>query len=213
MVETHAFPTGAFFVENPGWLSGGAVRWATQLLGLRDDAELDRVAATAPPGAGGVVFVPALAGAMTPVWRPHARGALYGLAAGHDRAHVARAVLEGLAFACRDVVERLARLDIARADADVLVLGGGGRSATWMQIRADAVGAVHRVAARTDSCAVGAAMIALVAAGLAPDLAAAASRAEPPRAAFQPEHRLDDAYERYRRTIDALARLADSSWV
>ena len=108
MVETHAYPTGAFFVENPGWLSGGAVRWATRLLGLASDAELDQLAATAPPGADGVTFIPALAGAMTPVWRATARGTLHGLAAAHDRAHVARAVLEGLAFAARDVVDRLA---------------------------------------------------------------------------------------------------------
>jgi len=49
MVETHAYPTGAFFIENPGWLSGGAVRWAVRLLGLADDAELDHLAALAPP--------------------------------------------------------------------------------------------------------------------------------------------------------------------
>ncbi|MEO7734167.1 MAG: FGGY family carbohydrate kinase, partial [Kofleriaceae bacterium] len=70
MVETHAAPAGGFFVENPGWMSGGAVRWASQLLGLPDDAALDALAAAAPPGADGVTFVPALAGAMTPVWRP-----------------------------------------------------------------------------------------------------------------------------------------------
>src|SRR5690606_24960365 len=67
MVETHCYPTGGFFVENPGWLSGGAVRWATRLLGLADDAAFDAAAATAPSGAGGLTFVPALAGAMTPV--------------------------------------------------------------------------------------------------------------------------------------------------
>jgi xylulokinase len=81
MVETHVFPTGAFFVENPGWMSGGAVRWATRMLGLSGDAELDALAQGAPAGAAGVTFVPALAGAMTPVWRPHARGTLHGLAA------------------------------------------------------------------------------------------------------------------------------------
>jgi xylulokinase len=212
MVETHAFPTGAYFVENPGWLSGGAVRWAVQLLGLPDDAALDRLAEAAPPGAAGVVFVPALAGAMTPAWRPHARGALYGLAAGHDRAHVARAVLEGLAFACRDVAERLAAMGVARATDGVVVLGGGGRSAAWLQIRADALGAPHHVAARADSCAVGAAMIAAVAAGLAPDLAAAAARAEPAGATFRPQRSLDDAYARYRRAALALAPLADARW-
>ena len=196
MVETHAFPTGAYFVEHPGWLSGGAVRWAARLLGLSSDAELDALAASAPPGAGGITFVPALAGAMTPVWRPDVRGALHGLSAAHDRSHVARAVLEGLAFACRDVVERLAALGLQASE--LLALGGGAASRTWMQLRADALGRPHHVAARTDTCAIGAAMIAAVAAGLHRDLAAAAAFAPPPAETFHPRNSLDDAYARYR---------------
>jgi xylulokinase len=210
MVETHAYPTGAFFVENPGWLSGGAVRWATRLLGLHDDAELDALAAAAPPGAGGVTFMPALAGAMTPTWQPHARGALYGLAAAHDRAHVARAVLEGLAFAERDVVERLAALGLGTAR--VLVLGGGGKSATWTQIRADALDRPHDVAARSDTCPIGAAMIAAVAAGMQPDLATAAATAPPPSRTMMPAASLDDAYERYRTLQAQLASLGEQPW-
>jgi len=65
MVETHAYPSGAFFVENPGWLSGGAVRWAQRTFGFASDADFDAAAASAPAGADGVTFVPALAGAMT----------------------------------------------------------------------------------------------------------------------------------------------------
>ncbi|MBV8761169.1 MAG: hypothetical protein JO257_27985 [Deltaproteobacteria bacterium] len=195
MVETHAYPTGAFFVENPGWLSGGAVRWATRMLGLASDAELDALAAQAPPGADGVTFVPALAGAMTPVWDPQRRGALHGLAASHDRPHVARAVLEGLAFACRDVAERLAQLGLPHREA--LVLGGGTHSALWLQIRADALGIAHHVAARSDSCAIGAAMIASVAAGIHRDLAAAAATAPPRRAVIEPAANLDAAYALY----------------
>ncbi|MGN6109757.1 MAG: xylulokinase [Kofleriaceae bacterium] len=210
MVETHLYPTGAWFVENPGWLSGGAVRWAVQLLGLSGEAELDALAASAPPGAGGVTFVPALAGAMTPVWRPHARGTLHGLAAGHDRAHVARAVLEGLAFACRDVIDRLVELGLPAAR--VCLLGGGARSAVWAQLRADATGRPHELSAHADSCPFGAAMIASVAAGLHPDLAAAAALAPAPRAVFEPGASLEDAYARYRRLIDQLAPLAKAPW-
>lgn len=212
MVETHAYPTGAFFVENPGWLSGGAVRWAVRLLGLAGDAELDALAAAAPPGAGGVTFIPALAGAMTPVWRPHARGTLHGLAASHDRRCVARAILEGLACAARDVIERLAALGLP-ADR-VLLLGGGSRSATWAQIRADLLGLPHDVAASTDTCPIGAAMIASVVAGVHPDLAAAARTAPPPRRRFEPDPggAADDVYGRYRRLVDQLAALSASPW-
>ncbi len=197
MVETHAYPTGAYFVENPGWLSGGAIRWATRMLGLASDSALDALAASPPPGADGVTFIPALAGAMTPAWRPRARGALHGLTAAHDRAHVARAVLEGLAFACRDVAARITALGLPLRD--VHLLGGGSRSAIWAQLRADALALPHHVAARTDTCAVGAAMLAAVAAGLVPDLAAACALAPPPARTVTPATSLDEPYARYRR--------------
>jgi xylulokinase len=214
MVETHAAPAGGFFIENPGWMSGGAVRWATHLLGLADAAALDALAAAAPPGADGVTFVPALAGAMTPVWRPHARGTLHGLAAGHDRGHVARAVLEGLAFAARDVVARLGELGLATRD--VVLLGGGARSRIWAQIRADVLGCPHHVAAVRDATPIGAAMIAAVAAGLAPDLATLAARVPPPTATFTPDPdaraAAEAAYARYQRLVGQLAPLATAPW-
>ncbi len=214
MVETHAAPAGGFFVENPGWMSGGAVRWAQGLLGVASDAELDALAAAAPAGAGGVTFVPALAGAMTPVWRPHARGTLHGLAAGHDRGHVARAVLEGLAFAARDVAARLGTLGLAARE--VVLLGGGARSRVWAQIRADVLGVPHHVAARTDATPIGAAMIAAVAAGLADDLVTLAARVPPPAATFAPRRGAqaasDEAYARYRRLVAHLAPLATTPW-
>jgi len=214
MVETHVYPTGAYFVENPGWLSGGAVRWTVRMLGLSGDAELDALAQTAPIGAGGVTFLPALAGAMTPVWRPHARGTLHGLAAGHDRGHVARAVLEGLAFAARDVVVRLGELGLATRD--VLLLGGGARSRVWAQLRADVLGLPHHVAARTDATPIGAAMLALVAAGAAPDLATLAARVPPPSATFAPDAAAGQAaaaaYGRYQRLVAQLAPIATAPW-
>jgi xylulokinase len=210
MVETHAYPTDAYFVENPGWLSGGAVRWALRALAIASDAELDALAASAPPGADGVTFVPALAGAMTPVWRPHARGGFYGIAAGHERAHLARAVLEGLAFACRDVAERLAQMGLATDRA--LLLGGGSRSAVWAQIRADALGKPHAVAWSADTCPVGAAMIAAVAAGIHADLAAAAACLPPSTQTFAPRGNLDVAYARYVRLVAQLAPLATAPW-
>ncbi|CAN5889607.1 xylulokinase [soil metagenome] len=206
MVETHVFPGGGYFIEHPGWLAGGAVRWAVQLLGLGSDAELDALAATIPAGAGGLTFLPALAGAMTPVWRPHARGTLHGLSASHTRAHVARAVLEGLTFASRDVVDRLIALGVPARD--VLLLGGGARSRIWAQLRADALGLRHATAANVDTCPLGAAMIAAVAAGAHRDLASAAACAAPPSETFTPGSSdtvdaLGAAYARYQ----ALGRL------
>jgi xylulokinase len=213
MVETHVYPScnanKLFFVENPGWLSGGAIRWATRLLGLADDRALDALAASAPPGANGVTFVPALAGAMTPVWRPDLRGSLHDLTAAHDRSHIARAVLEGLAFACKDVADRLVAMKLPISD--VLLVGGGAKSRVWAQLRADALGLPHRVAANPDTSPLGAAMIASVAAGIHADLAAAAGlvstvtdEVSPNPDAAAP---LAAAYRRYRLLVGHMASL------
>jgi xylulokinase len=207
LVETHAYPAGGWFVENPGWMSGGALTWLSEILGEADPSILDAAAAAVAPGADGLLFLPALSGAMAPAWRPGARGAFYGLTPAHGRGHLVRAVLEAMAHACRDVVERLAALGLATGD--VLLLGGGGQSRTWAQIRADVLGRRHVVAARGDTCAVGAAYLAAVAAGSAPDLQRAIAHA--PVAAgvtVEPEARHrgahDDAYRRYRALFAAL---------
>jgi xylulokinase len=206
LVETHAYPAGGWFVEHPGWMSGGALAWLGALLGEPDPAALDALAAPIAPGADGVCFVPALAGAMTPVWDPGMTAAWSGLTAAHGRGHVVRAVLEAMALAERDVIDRLAALGVATAA--VLVLGGGGRSSVWTQIRADATGRPHAPAARTDTCAVGAAMLAAVAAGALPDLAAAARRVPPPGAPVLPraEHAAAyaEAHDRAHRVFAAL---------
>ena len=209
LVETHAYATDAAFIENPGWLSGGAVAWLRRTLGAADDAELDRWAASAPPGAGGVTFLPALSGAMAPAWRPAATGCFHGLTAAHDRGHLARALLEGCAFAMRDVIDRLAELGVPTGE--VLLLGGGSRSGLWAHIRADLLGRPVQVAAHADTCPLGAALLAAAAAGLAPDLTAAAASVAGPRRTIDPDpaHKaaLDHAYRRYHDLFAALAPL------
>ena len=208
LVETHAYPAGGFFIENPGWLAGGAVRWLGELTG-RDAAALDLAASAAPVGAGGVAFLPALGGAMTPAWNPSARGAFVGLAPGHDAGHLTRALYEACAFAMQDVAVRLAELGLpARA---IRLLGGGGRSRTWAQIKADASGVPVELAGDLDGCPLGAAMLAAVAAGLAPDVATASSWAPAPAATIEPIAAHADAmaegHARYRRLHDAAALL------
>ncbi len=210
LVETHLFPGGGYFVEHPGWLAGGAVRWAAGLFGL-DDRSFDMIAAQAPPGANGLMFLPALAGAMTPVWRPHARGSLHGLSLSHGTADIARAVLEGLVFSTRDVANRLRAMGLA-IDGAVLV-GGGARARHWSQLRADALGIVHRTAANVDGSPLGAALIAAVAAGAYPDPATAARSIAAPTETFSPDPAarvaLDEAYARYRSLGERLGLSAD----
>ncbi len=209
LVETHAFPTPGYFVEHPGWLAGGALTWLGELLGVDDPAALDALAAPVAAGADGLTFLPALTGAMTPAWHAGARGAFYGLTPAHGRGHVVRAVLEACAFGARDVIDRLDALGVPTDH--VVLAGGGSRSALWAQLRADITGRAHHVAAQRDTCAIGAAMLAAVAAGAIPDLVTAAGLAPPPAAIVPPDPAAAGAcaaaHARYRRLFDALRPL------
>jgi xylulokinase len=211
LVETHDYPGGRFFIENPGWLAGGALAWFIETFRLGDVRELDALAATAPAGCEGVTFLPALSGAMAPQWIASARGCFYGLSAAHGSGHLARAVLEGCAFAMRDVLERLQEMEVAIRS--ILLLGGGARSRIWAQIRADLTGLSVAVPAVVDTSPLGAAVLAAVAAGLQPDLLEAARRVATEATIVAPDAGLreayDDAYGAYRKLFDSLRPMFD----
>lgn len=206
LVETHAFPGGLYHLGNPGWLCGGAVRWASALLGCASDAEFTALAEQAPAGCDGLVFIPALNGAMAPRWNAAARGSFIGLTPRHGPPHLARAVLEGTAFAMRDVVDRLAALGVA---TDRLrLMGGGARSRLWCRISADVAGRPAEIQDTSDASALGAALIAAVSAGIVPSLAEATVRRKcdlslvAPDASRRPVY--DAAYRFYRDAFAAL---------
>ena len=203
LVETHAHAVpGMWFIENPGFVSGGSILWCANLLGV-SQAEVFALAETAEPGCKGLVFVPALSGSMAPRWNDLARGSFTGASMDHGRAEWCRAVLEGCAFALRDVIDRMAEMGLSTDD--VRVTGGGARSRLWMGIKADTLGRDTRPVLG-EGTATGAACLAVVAAGWYPDLyAATADLVElgEPVAATSSEA-LEDAYRRYRRVFDAL---------
>ncbi len=209
LLETHAYPGGAYFIENPGWLSGGAVTWIGDMLGGLDFAAFEALVTAAPAGCDGLTFIPALTGAMAPEWLPEARGCFYGLTPAHGRGHLARAVLEGCAFAMRDVVDRLAEMRVATES--LLLLGGGARSAAWAQMRADVTGRAVTIPSCVDSAPIGAAMLGFVAAGRARDLAGVAAALPRDHRVLTPDARkteiYDAAYRRYRRLFQALRPL------
>ncbi|MCG8420457.1 MAG: hypothetical protein MJE77_21190 [Proteobacteria bacterium] len=168
LVETHCYANDDFFIENPGWLSGGAMSWLREIVGVGDFDALDAAASSVPPGSDDLLFLPALSGAMAPEWIPTARGCFYGLTTAHGRGHLARAVMEGCAFAMLDVVERLIALDVSVQS--ILLMGGGARSRLWAEIRSYVTGLPVERVRRVDTCPVGAAMLAAVAAGISNDL-------------------------------------------
>jgi xylulokinase len=84
LVETHRYVGADLnYIENPGWVCGGALEWLRALLSIADFACYDSLAAKAAPGSDGLLFLPALTGAMTPEWIAAARGCFYGLTPSH----------------------------------------------------------------------------------------------------------------------------------
>jgi xylulokinase len=198
VVETHAHAiTGLLLVENPGFVSGGCTLWCAEAILGTDQAGLFELAARAPAGSDGVLFVPALSGATVPRWNDRMRGVFAGLGMNHDRGHLARAVIEGCTFALRDVMGRLDALGLA--GPEIRVVGGGGRSELWLQIKADVTGRIVRQVTAQEPTALGAAVLAGLAAGVFADAADAVDRTVTlaPRA-YEPDPRVGAVYqERY----------------
>ena len=189
--------------------TGEALDWLAQLFYAgpsraprqADYARLERAAAAAAPGVGGLVFAPVLGDGERD--DPALRGAITGLSLRHDRGAVARAALEGIACGVRARLETLARTS---APATELRVSGGGALAVWNQIKADVTGIpVTRVAG--DSTAAGAAMLAGLGAGIYRDAAEAVAAGYRPsgRAEPDPAHRAryDDLYQRYTELLAA----------
>jgi xylulokinase len=207
LVETHAHAApGRLLVENPGFVSGGSTMWlAGSVLGVDQGVVFD-LAGQAPPGADGVIFLPALSGSMAPRWNENMRGAFTGLAMNHDGRHLARAVLEGCAFALRDIVDRLADLGLR---GEVRVVGGGARSQLWLEIKAGVLGRPVRPVLAEEATALGAALLAGTAADTFADLDDAVTRAvklAPSSVDPVPgdRERYDEAYAQYRTLFDAV---------
>ena len=119
--------------------AGAALAWFRRT--LSGDITFDELvsdAASVPPGADGLTFLPYLTGERTPHADANARGVFAGIHAGHERAHLTRAVMEGVVFALLDSLELMRGLD---ADAsEVVAVGGGARSEFWRQMQADVFG-------------------------------------------------------------------------
>ena len=157
--------------------AGGAFSWyqeqlARELAGASDAAaRLDAEAASVPRGAEGVTFLPYLQGERTPHRDAAARGAILGLSLAHTRAHLTRAVLEGITFALRDSVTILQALGLA--PSHLLLTGGGAKSALLRRLQSEIFGLPVTTVNREEGPAYGAALLAAVGAGAFPDLPAA----------------------------------------
>ena len=213
LLETHSYLNGQSFVSNPGWLSGGAVVWFLTTFGVGTPDDLAGLAETSAAGAGGLLFLPALAGAMAPRWAAGARGAFYGLTPSHGRAECGRALIEGCAFALRDVVERFDALGVPASR--IRLTGGAARNRLFAQIRGDATQRPVEYGAAENAAPLGAAALASVAAGWFEDIAEAAEALPRDYRTLEPDASAkaayDDAHGRYRRLFDLLSPMFEEA--
>jgi glycerol kinase len=142
-------------LEGAVFVTGAAIQWLRDGLGLIDDAAESEALAASVDDNGGVYFVPALAGLGSPHWRADVRGTITGLTRGTTRAHLVRAALEAAAYQTADVLEVMPKLDHLRAD------GGMTRNRWLMQFQADVLGIPVETAREPEQTALGAALLAL----------------------------------------------------
>ncbi|WP_176014964.1 FGGY-family carbohydrate kinase [Victivallis sp. Marseille-Q1083] len=143
-----------------------------QFAGEVSYAELDALAAAVPPGSDGLLLLPHCAGSVSPLTNPGARGVAYGITLAHHRGHWARAVMEAVAALLRDNLAALPGRNTKIRE--IRLLGGPARSPLWRQIIADTLGLPVTLTSGDETPALGAAMLAAIAAGFFPSPEAAA---------------------------------------
>ncbi|MBK5265940.1 MAG: xylulokinase [Acidimicrobiia bacterium] len=155
--------------------AAGSFRWFRDTFAPgREYDELTGAAASIGPGAEGLTFLPYLTGERTPHPDPLARGAFVGLSLRHNLDHLTRAVLEGVAFGLKDILDLMTASGAQHPD-QIRASGGGIRSSLWRQILADVLGAEIATVTTPEGAAFGAAMLAAVSAGWHADVDAVAT--------------------------------------
>jgi len=211
----HAIP-GRWHVMGVTQAAGLSLRWFRDRFGARLEDGRDpyerlcEEGATAPPGSDGVFWAPYLMGERTPHCDPNARAALVGLSATHTRAHVIRAILEGVAFSLRDSFTIFREMNVP---VDRIRLGGGGaRSTLWRQIQADVYGHAVEVVQAEEGAAYGAAILAGTGARNWRSVDEACDAVVRTAHEIQPNPKnsatLDGAYRTYRRIYPALHQMS-----
>ena len=218
-------PSGSltYALEGSVFVTGAAIQWLRDGLGLLDSAGQSEALARSVPDSGGVVFVPALTGLGAPDWDPDARGAMFGLTRGTTRAHLIRAALEAIAFEVRDVVDVMTAEAAARAGADgvagpgpaassatttgsgaglaLRVDGGASANDLLMQLQADQIQRPVERPVVAETTALGAAFLAGLATGVWSSRAELAATWQLDRR-FSPGPRDEASHARWRSAVD-----------
>ncbi len=211
----HAIP-GTWHVMGVTQAAGLSLRWFRDQFGVGIDdgrdpyARLSDEAGMAPAGCDGMLWAPYLMGERTPHLDPEARGALVGITASHTRAHVVRAILEGVAFSLRDTFSIFAEMHVPVAS--IRLGGGGARSAIWRQIQADVYAHDVELVEAEEGAAYGAALLAGVGAGIWRSVAEACEATVRVATTVKPtpdaQATMEAGYAHFRRIYPALRSIA-----
>jgi xylulokinase len=202
--------------------AGGSYQWTRNHLCGLEIAEaaragvsayqlMDRLAASVPAGCRGLVFLPYLMGERSPHWNPAARGVFLGLTLTHGRAEMIRAVLEGVSFNLRIILDAFVRQGV---DVPAIrVIGGGAKGALWCQMLADVMNRpIERLALLEEATSLGAAIAGGVGAGVFPDFGVARSIVKVAET-YHPEPAVrdvyDEQYEIFQQAYQALVPIYD----
>lgn len=206
LLSSAAWDTGPgveFVLEGSIFITGAAIQWLRDGLGVIERAADTGPLASSVADANGLYFVPAFVGLGAPHWDPYARGALLGITQGATRAHLARAVVESMAYQTRDVVEAM-QGDAGTPLAELRVDGGASVMDVLCQFQADQLGVPVRRPANRETTAMGAAFLAGLAEGVwsSQDEIQKTWKAD---AEFEPatdRSAADEAYEGWKRALE-----------
>ncbi len=191
----HAVP-GRWELEGLQNSAGACLEWAAEIAnaGRRFDDSFFRAASRVRPGAEGIRFIPYLGGASAPHWIPDASGALLGLKLGHGRPALVRAILEGVSFQTREIIDVFRALRVPVRE--VRLTGGGTAIDVWNRIQADIFGVPVLTLANPQATLLGAAILGACGIGAFPDVPAAARSMVRIRRRYEPDRARRAEYER-----------------
>lgn len=201
---------GTWFLMGCTLAAGGSYQWLYRILQKVKSnlcyEELNELAAAAPVGSAGIIFLPYLIGERTPHSDPKARGVFWGLSYHHELGHMVRSVIEGVAFSQRESVEILREFGLT--GEKMVLSGGAARSSLWCQIFADVIGLPMVTTTVDDPASLGAAIIAGVGTGYFSSFEEGCKQYIKERTVFEPSlenHQLyNNLFKEYRKLYQEL---------
>jgi xylulokinase len=206
-IEEHVIP-GLWGILSSIPAAGVSMRWLNSFTGEQGYGVIDNEAGDVSPGSDGLFFLPHLTGAGAPHWESNHQGTILGLRLGHTRGHVSRALMEGVGYEVRWVLECFR--DLGTKPKVLKMLGGGSRSSVWPQIIADVAGLEVEIPDVSDAGALGAAILAGLGYGVFASVGSLADLVRP-SVLIQPAEPALEKYSQlfslYKAVFEALSKL------